>query len=180
MSDRSDDQTLIAEALRGSGSAFVTLVQRHQQPLRSFLRRVCRDFVEADDIAQETFLTAWSRLDGYRGQSSFRSWLCGMAYRKALEAGRSDRRRRAREEQAGRPEAGDSVGGDPDERMDLDRAFRTLSRAQRAAVVLCWADGYSHADAAETLNMPIGTLKSHLVRSRERLRLALGEADGLE
>jgi RNA polymerase sigma-70 factor (ECF subfamily) len=58
MTQPGDERGLIAEARSGSTTAFVVLVQRHQQPLRTFLRRVCHDFVEADDIAQETFLTA--------------------------------------------------------------------------------------------------------------------------
>jgi RNA polymerase sigma-70 factor (ECF subfamily) len=179
MTDARDDRALITEARAGSASAFVALVRRHQQPLRSFLRRVCYDFVEADDIAQETLTTAWARLDTYRGDSSFRSWLCGMAFRKAADAGRSDRRRRMREAQAELiAEAAD--GGTADDRLDLDRAFATLSREQRAAVALCWAEGCSNAEAAEILNIPVGTVKSLLARARLRLRLSLGESDDLE
>lgn len=178
MSDARDDRALIAEALAGSAGAFVALVRRHQQPLRSFLRRVCYDFVEADDIAQEVLATAWARLDTYRGDSSFRSWLCGMAYRKAADAGRSDRRRRAREAQA--DAMAQAPGGTADDRLDLDRAFATLSREQRAAVALCWAQGCSNAEAAQILGMPVNTVKSLLARARLRLRLSLGECDDAE
>lgn len=175
MIDRRDERTLIAEARDGSAGAFVALVRRHQQPLRSFLRRVCYDFVEADDIAQETLTTAWTKLDSYRGDSSFRSWLCGMAYRKAADAGRSDSRRRAREARAVTvPEPAPDA---TDERMDLERAFASLTREQRAAVALCWAEGCSNAEAAAILGLPLGTLKSMLARARVRLRVSLGECD---
>jgi RNA polymerase sigma-70 factor (ECF subfamily) len=70
------------------------------------------------------------------------------------------------------PRAADDAA---DDRVDLDRAFAALSREQRAAVALCWAEGCSNAEAAEILNMPLGTVKSLLARARLRLRLSLGE-----
>jgi RNA polymerase sigma-70 factor (ECF subfamily) len=102
-----------------------------------------------------------------------------MAYRKALDAGRSERRRRAREAQADQLDER-APSGTANDRMDLDRAFQSLSTAQKAVAALCWGDGYTHAEAAEALNMPAGTVKSHLLRARERLRLSLGVDDGHE
>ena len=158
-------------------SGFADLVREHQGPLRSFLRRFCWSFEEADDLAQETFIAAWQQLGRFRGESSFRSWLFGIGYRKALAGGRSRSRRIARETQAA--EAGEAAAPMPAElRLDLARALQSLSEPQRAAVALCWGSGFSHDEAADALGQPLGTLKSHLNRARERLRAELENGNG--
>ena len=158
-------------------SGFADLVREHQGPLRSFLRRFCWSFDEADDLAQETFIAAWQQLDRFRGESSFRSWLFGIGYRKALASGRSRSRRMAREAQVA--DADEPAAPMPAElRLDLMRALQTLSEPQRAAVALCWGSGFSHEEAAETLGQPLGTVKSHLNRARERLRAELETDNG--
>src|SRR5258708_35773542 len=90
------DESLVAAAQAGSTEAFARLVDRHQQALRAFLRRACGDWAAADDLAQETFLAAWSRIGRLRAGASVRAWLCGIGYNKHLTAVRSARRERAR------------------------------------------------------------------------------------
>ena len=80
------DQHLLEAARGGSSLAFGRLVDAHQQAVRAFLRRLCRDQAEADDLAQETFVTAWQSLARFRGEASLRSWLCAIAWRKARGA----------------------------------------------------------------------------------------------
>jgi RNA polymerase sigma factor (sigma-70 family) len=158
-------------------SGFADLVREHQGPLRSFLRRVCWSFEEADDLAQETFITAWQQLGRFRGDSSFRSWLFGIGYRKALASGRARSRRLAREtELADAAEPAEAVPAEV--RIDLKRALASLSEAQQAAVALCWGSGFSHEEAAGTLELPLGTVKSHLNRARDRMRAELENEDG--
>ena len=72
-------------------------MQAHQQGVRGFLRRACGNADEADDLAQETFLSAWERLAQFRCESSLRSWLCGIAYKKMLASRRSSSRAKARD-----------------------------------------------------------------------------------
>ena len=86
------DDALVAAARTGSPQAFSYLVARHQQAVRGFLRRGCGDAALADDLAQEAFLTAWSQIGRFDGRSTFRSWLCGIAYRKQLGSRRSSLR----------------------------------------------------------------------------------------
>jgi RNA polymerase sigma-70 factor (ECF subfamily) len=156
---------------------FATLVREHQGQLRAFLRRVCWSFDQADDLAQETFITAWQNLGRFRGDSSFRSWLFGIGYRKALASGRTRSRRAAREAEAAA--AGAATEPVPPElRLDLQSALATLSEAQQAAVALCWGSGFSHEEAAQTLELPLGTVKSHLSRAREKMRAKLESSDG--
>ena len=145
----------------------------HQQAVRSFLRRALDDPSDADDVAQETFLSAWSRLWRYRGEASFRSWLCAIAWKKAQTLARSRGRSRRREAEVEPPPT--SSGGCADVRLDLDRALKALPDDQRAAVALCLGADFSHAEAAEALGLPLGTIKSHVQRGRAKLLQVLGE-----
>ena len=92
-----DDGTLLAQIREGSDRAFNLLIDRHQQAVRGFLRRLLASADDAEDIAQETFLAVWEGASGFRGGSSVRSWLCAIAWRKAKSAQRSWFRGRARE-----------------------------------------------------------------------------------
>jgi RNA polymerase sigma factor (sigma-70 family) len=75
MSPASLDEALVAAAQGGSAEAFSRLVERHQQALRAFLRRACGDWAQADDLAQETFVAAWSRIGRLKAGASVRAWL---------------------------------------------------------------------------------------------------------
>jgi RNA polymerase sigma-70 factor (ECF subfamily) len=168
-----DDSALIVEIRNGSERAFNILIDRHQQAVRGFLRRLLVDVSEADDLAQETFIVAWTRPETYRGDAGVRSWLCAIAWRKAKGAQRAWFRRRARETRW----AGDvdQVSGTPQpESAVVTRALNGLPFEQRAAVVLCLLHGFSHAEAAQILDAPLGTVKSHVARGKARLLAALG------
>lgn len=168
------DAVLVAAARKGSDAAFTALVTRHQQGLRGFLRRLCRNHALADDLAQEAFVTAWTSLDGLKDPARFRSWLYGLGWRLAASRFRSEDRRRAREE-AYVVEQADVPGLTPEDRIALEKAMSRLPPDQRAAVALCLSGGFSHTEAAETLGLPVGTVKSHVTRGRAKLLEALGE-----
>jgi RNA polymerase sigma-70 factor (ECF subfamily) len=170
------DEALVAAAQAGSTEAFSRLVERHQQAVRAFLRRACGDFALADDLAQDAFITAWDRIGRLKAGSSVRAWLCGIAYRKHLTARRSAVRSRVREEawDADRPSSG---GAAAEDRLALERAMAELPADQRACVALCLAADFSHAEAAEALDLPLGTVKSHVTRGRARLLAMLGVQD---
>ncbi|MCR5880274.1 RNA polymerase sigma factor [Phenylobacterium sp. J367] len=171
------DEALVAAAQAGSTDAFSRLVERHQQAVRSFLRRTCGDWAAADDLAQETFLAAWSRIRRLEQGASVRAWLCGIGYNKHLTAVRSASRARTRDAawEAGRPVIG---VGRSDDRLTLERVMGELPAEQRACVALCLAADFSHAEAADALGLPLGTVKSHVSRGRTRLLQALGGSDG--
>ncbi|MDB5437039.1 MAG: polymerase sigma-70 factor,ECF subfamily [Phenylobacterium sp.] len=176
MSPASLDEALVAAAQGGSTEAFSRLVERHQQALRAFLRRACGDWAAADDLAQETFLAAWSRIGRLKAGASVRAWLCGIGYNKHLTAMRSAGRERARavRYEADRPPPSEAAAED---RLALEAAMAGLPPEQRACVALCLAADFSHAEAAEALAMPLGTVKSHVSRGRARLLQALGVCD---
>ncbi len=165
----------VAAALGGSPDAFARLVGLHQRAVRGFLRRLSGNHADADDLAQETFLTAWSRLPSFRPDQSFRAWLCGIAYRKWMTHRRGEARRSVREAAAADPEAQATPGGS-DARLDAAAALAVLGPEQRACVALCLAAEFSHAEAAAALGLPLGTVKSHVARGRSKLLEALGGA----
>lgn len=171
----SDDETrLIAAARRGETRAFASLVERHQQAVRSFLRRLSGDWSEADDHAQEAFVTAWRRLDRFEGKSSFRTWVCGIAYRIARDARRARGRSAARETDWAEAQAHTVAASAHEDRIALAAALAELPEQQRAAVALCLGEGFSHSEAASILDLPLGTVKSHVARGRVKLLEALG------
>ncbi|MGA0604436.1 RNA polymerase sigma factor [Phenylobacterium sp. VNQ135] len=177
MTPEGADEALVAAARRGQAEAFSRLVERHQQALRAFLRRTGGDWALADDLAQETFVVAWSRLDQLKSGASVRAWLCGIGYRKHLSALRSGRRDRAREA-AYEAERAHVSARFEDERLTLEAALGELAPDQRACVALCLAGDFSHAEAAEALGLPLGTVKSHVTRGRARLLQVLEDRDG--
>jgi RNA polymerase sigma-70 factor (ECF subfamily) len=169
------DESLVAAAQAGSAQAFARLVDRHQQALRAFLRRACGDWALADDLAQETFITAWSRIGRLKAGASVRAWLCGIGYNKHLTSRRSAARDRAREAlYEGERDA--TVDAAAEDKLALERAMATLPDDQRACVALCLAADFSHAEASQALGIPLGTVKSHVARGRARLLQALESA----
>lgn len=156
--------------------AFARLVAEHQQAVRGFLRRLCGNHADADDLAQETFLAAWQALDRARPGESLRAWLCGVAWRKWMTRARSEARRGARETAAERDglAGADAAPASPDARLDASAALAILPPEQRAVVALCLAADFSHAEAAAALGLPLGTVKSHVARGRDKLLAHLG------
>jgi RNA polymerase sigma-70 factor (ECF subfamily) len=169
-----DDRALIAEIRAGSEHAFSMLVDRHQQAVRMFLRRLLGSDADADDIAQDTFLAAWSHARSFRGDATVRTWLCGIAWRKAKAAQRSWFRRRARDAAYhDRRSSANTGGASMEDRVALRTALLALPLQQRAAVTLCLVCGFSHSEAARIIGAPVGTVKSHVLRGREQLREAM-------
>jgi len=155
------------------------LVDAHQQAVRGFLRRFSGHWAGADDIAQEAFVIAWRKLSQFEGRSSFRSWVSGIGMRLARDAKRSHTRATARDGAWLEERAADTNDGAPiEDRMALGEAMAALPDDQRAAVALCLGEGFSHAEAASILKLPLGTVKSHVTRGRERLLRALEAKDG--
>lgn len=157
--------------------AFGELVCRHQAPLRAFLWRLTGSGVQAEDLAQDAFIRAYDNIAGFRGASGFRTWLFAIAYRESLRW----RRRNLLQGKLLRilSEHGEASSGiEPEDALALQKALHTLAVAERAAILLCDACGFSHSEAAEALAIPLGTLKTQIQRAREKMREAMdGPAD---
>lgn len=172
---RDEEQRLLAAALKGDDRSFAALVDANQQAVRAFVRRFTGHWEGAEDISQEAFVIAWAQLDRFLGETRFRSWVCGIAYRQARKARRAFERALRRDSDWSVME-----GAVPEPRsadyVALRRAMNDLPDVQRAAVALCLAEGFTHSEAAAILELPLGTVKSHVARGRERLLKALCEA----
>ena len=170
------DDPLIRGAREGSNEAFSRLVTAHQQVVRAFVRRLAATPDDADDLAQEAFVTAWASLHKLRDGVSFRTFVCGIAYRKAQNDRRRFNRAGNREtEWSGLQEQ--SRASTIDAKLTVQAALASLPLDQRAAISLCVAADYSHAEAAEILGLPLGTIKSHILKGRAKLNALLGVTD---
>ena len=173
-----DEARLIAAARRGDSRAFAALVDAHQQAVRGFLRRFAGHWADADDLAQEAFVTAWRKLASFEGRSSFRSWVSGIGFRIARDAKRAHGRAQVRDSDWLANLDSEESSAPLEDRIAVQRAMAELPDDQRAAVALCLGEGFSHTEAAEILKMPLGTVKSHVTRGRERLLRALETDNG--
>jgi RNA polymerase sigma-70 factor (ECF subfamily) len=170
------EQWLIRSARSGDSDAFARIVRLRRVEVLAFLRRFGCDPAEAEDVAQETFVTAWIRIGAFHGKSSLRAWLCGIAYHKALTRQRGFRRREQRHQRAGAlTEAWEDLRPVAGMRTDVQAAMARLPPDQRAVVALCLGSDFSDAEAARALNKPLGTVKSHLRRGRAALAAQLGD-----
>jgi RNA polymerase sigma-70 factor (ECF subfamily) len=174
VNDLAIEQAWARAAQAGSHQDFSRLVAAHQGALRAFLRRLCANAAEADDLAQETFVFVWEKIVRFDPAREFRPWLFAIAWRKYRQSKRSWLRRLRREQAAAPME--DSFTPDPGLRLDLRAALSGLAPEPRAAVLLCLGCDFSHGEAAQALEIPLGTVKSHIARARETLQAALGEA----
>jgi len=168
------DADLIARVLVDDDQhAFGELVRRHQSAVRGLLRQLTRtDLALADDLAQDTFVRAYRHIRSFRGEARFSTWL----YRIAYNCFREDARRRKElvgiDEQQLQAEA-DPQTVDPGLRHDLMHALNLLPLRERSAVLLCCQNGLSHDEAARVLDIPLGTVKTNVLRGREKLKKML-------
>jgi RNA polymerase sigma factor (sigma-70 family) len=167
------DTDLIARVLlHEDHNAFGELVRRHQSPVRAFLARMTRgDSHLADDLAQETFLKAWQKLQTFRGDAKFSTWLFGIAFNEFRGAARR-RKDLALDDAENLPEE-PATTTNPQLRLDLTEALKLLNSNERAAVLLCCQNGLSHGEAAQVLDCPLGTVKTNVLRGKEKLRRRL-------
>jgi RNA polymerase sigma factor (sigma-70 family) len=167
------DTDLIARVLSHEDhNAFAELVRRYQSPVRAFLSRMTRgDAHLADDLAQETFLKVWQKLQTYRGGARFSTWLFGIAFNEFRMASRR-RKELALEEvdELSLEPTEPSASNNSHLRCDLAEALKRLNSNERAAVVLCCQNGLSHEEAAQVLDCPLGTVKTNILRGKEKLR----------
>lgn len=148
-------------------------MRRHQSAVRGLLRQLARsDLALADDLAQETFLKAYKKIGSFRGEAKFSTWL----YRIAYNCFREEARRR--KELVGIDETQleaepDPHTVDPALRQDLMQALELLPLHERTAVLLCCQNGLSHDEASRVLDIPLGTVKTNVLRGREKLKKTL-------
>lgn len=157
--------------------AFAEIVRTYQAPVRRFLARLTARPDAADDLAQDTFVKAYRHISSYRGDGRFASWLMRIAYQEFV----SGVRRRAPIEQA--IEEGPADGSAADRlvaALSIARAMSALRPEERAAIDLHYRHELTHAEVAGVLGLPLGTVKSLILRGRAKLKDVLTGVRGTE
>lgn len=178
------DEELIRRFRAGDDAAFTALVQRHQQRVYTVCLRVLGDTESAGDVAQETFLTVLRKLEGFRGEAAFTTWLYRVTMNACYDELRRARRRpllhvtpeEGPDREPGPPIAdhADEVGGT----IDAAAALASIQEEFRIAVVLADVHDLPYDLIAEILDVPVGTVKSRVHRGRTALARAMGLSPG--
>lgn len=172
------DLDLVAMAATGGRDAFGELVRRHGSAVRGLLRRMGADPALADDLAQDSFLAAFEQIAEFRGEGAFQGWVKRIAARLYVRRWRREARVDfMADPPEPPPEAENGPLRGPGDRIDLDQALQALTRAERLCVSLCYGGGFSHAEVAQALNAPLGTVKSHVKRGLDKLRAQLAPTE---
>jgi RNA polymerase sigma-70 factor (ECF subfamily) len=177
--DVASEEAVVMLAIAGDDAAFGELVLRRQKRVRDLMRRLCGDHALADDLAQQAFLQAWRNLHGLRDPSAFGGWLKRVAVNVWLAEVQRPRLAFDDNEEVfdGIPDPAPSperAAG----RIDLERALASLRPAERVCVVLAHGEGMTHAEIVEVAGLPLGTVKSHVLRGTEKLKQILARMNG--
>ena len=181
---KTNDQHLITECLAGKTEAFGQLVTRYQNRLYNTLVHVLGSADEAQDVAQDAFIHAFQKLNSFRGDSAFYTWLFRIALNAAVTRKRKNRRTvssiEAAKDAAGiepadeHPAAQPSYAIEQNERQKIVRqGLSQLSEEFRTVLVLKEMEGLKYEEIAEVINCPIGTVRSRMHRARVELKQKL-------
>ena len=186
------DTELIARAKRRDPDAFKTIMKRNNLRLYRVARSVVRDNSEAEDVVQETYLRAFSQLDGFRGDATLSTWLTRIALNEALGRLRKQRRRQELNKMvASAPDAQvipfplNTLGEDPERMMAqrqilqlVEQATDNLPEVYRIVFVARVIEGLGIDETAELLGLRAATVKTRLHRARALLRKELDDRIG--
>lgn len=168
------DAFLVRRACGGDESAFAEVYRRHVGRVYAVCLRLVRERARAEELTQDAFVRCWERLDQYRGDSAFGTWLYRLAVNVVFEASRRDRRREDRVQIMDDPAlvapANDQPARTAGLGLDLEQAIAALPSGAREVFVLFDIEGYSHDEIAEMTGIAVGTSKAQLFRARRLLR----------
>ncbi|WP_299770775.1 RNA polymerase sigma factor [uncultured Pseudoteredinibacter sp.] len=175
MIELSDQQLIDLVVKAGNQRAFAILVNRHQSGLRASLRQWCQNDALADDLAQETFLKAFRKLDSFQSNAKLSTWLYRIAYNTFLDY-KKIKKNNFQDTFEDIDNVHSAAGSDLEHvgnSRDLDQALAQLPDIQRQTIDLCYTQGMSHSEAAEILQCPVGSVKSHVQRAKQKLKAIL-------
>jgi RNA polymerase sigma-70 factor (ECF subfamily) len=175
-----DDRSLIARVLAGDPAAERALYDAHVDRVYRLVYRICGDDDQAQDCVQETFIRAFARLDGFRGDSALSTWIGAIAISTALNAIRKRKRVGTHEMAIDDAPAAALAGSpvreaEPDLKSRLHGAIDGLPDGYRTVFLMHDVEGYTHEEIAAALGVQPGTSKAQLFRARAKLRTALAD-----
>ncbi|MCU1444348.1 MAG: polymerase sigma factor [Cryobacterium sp.] len=176
--DDAADATLAARAVDGDVRAFEVIVRRHGPLMRAYATRILGSNSDADDVVQDTFITAWERLGELQDPAATKAWLMRITSRKAIDrirARRTDQPFGEWDVPAPESESPHHQAEAASQRERLTRALATLSEAQRECWTLREIGGHSYAEIAEELDVPPSTVRGLLARARQKLMQEMEE-----
>jgi RNA polymerase sigma-70 factor (ECF subfamily) len=151
--------------------AFAELVNLHQGRVRAVLRKLTHgQHALADELAQECFLKAWQSLPAFRAEARLSTWLHRIAYLEFLQHQRRGQLDASSPVYSSGMDSALTLATDHALRLDVEKSLALLSPLECAAIVHCYHADLSHTEAAQVMGIPLGTLKSHVSRGREKLR----------
>jgi len=173
----SDEQLIVIVQTCKELSAFNELLTRHHQRLRDFLIKLAAGDNGVDDVMQETLVKAFIRIDSFKGNAQFSTWLFSIGYNEYLQAQRKKgvfRKLQLNLQQLFHRH--EPQGIEIELSIDLQTALKKLTSKERAVLIFCDAMGYSHSEAAAALDMPLGSIKTTIKRARSQAgRLLTGQ-----
>jgi len=176
MAGSDDDTKLIEQSLTGDPEAYAALVNQHQKMIRAVAFRMTGSLDDAEELAQDAFLSAYRQLGSFGGGSKFSTWLCKIAINLSLdwrrrESRRSDIHSKWAEETVFENNPGDRFPDNLSRRVQ--DALNRLPAKQRAAIVLTIYENQSHAEAAKTLRCAEATISWRVFAARQKLKRLL-------
>ncbi len=174
-STMSDEAALIARAQDGDARAFESLYRLNIDRVYGLCLRMTGNVGEAEDCAQEAFIQAWNKLDKFRGDSAFGTWMHRIAVNAVLGRIRKSKREQDRIQVVAETASSPASIGDSGELRDLSDAIDRLPEGARHVFVLSAVYGYSHEEASNMLGIAVGTSKAQLHRARRLLVQQLKE-----
>ncbi|NIL94092.1 MAG: sigma-70 family RNA polymerase sigma factor [Woeseiaceae bacterium] len=164
-----DEAGWIARAQQADAGAFEKLYRMHIDKVYGLCLRMTGNVAEAEDCAQEAFIQAWNKLDRFRGDSAFATWLHRIAVNSVLGRMRKSKREQDRIHAVGEALESPVADADTGEMRDLAKAVDRLPEGARHVFVLYAVYGYSHEEAGDMLGIAPGTSKAQLHRARRLL-----------
>ena len=182
--EQSREEKLISRAAAGDGAAFSELMTMHEKRMYAVALRMCANREDAQDCLQDAMLRVYRSISGFKGQSSFSTWVYRITMNTCLDELRRRKTRNAASldtmlEGGWSPTDGENgpekQAVASEQRRVLDRAIAELPEDMRSAIVLRDVQGFSYDEIADMLEVNIGTIKSRISRGREKLRQILRE-----
>lgn len=154
--------------------AFTMLVERYQSKVRNYLRQLTRDPSLADDLAQETFIRAWDKMDTISSGGRFSAWLMKIAHNMFLQSYRKAKRYgRLMEELEQDTDVMTPVENSPisgEGSLDMPKYLSILNEEERSVMLLYFVNDLTHSEISEVSGLPLGTVKSHIHRGKFKIR----------
>ena len=179
-----DQEKIIARARRGDADAFEQLVVAYRDQVFRLALRMCGSETDADEVAQEAFLSAWKALPNFRGESQFSTWLYQLTTHAAIDLMRREKRQIAADDitevSAADPAPSPQQQAEQSEQREIVRdAILQLAPEQREVVVLRFMEELSYEEIGAVLKLPSGTVKSRLNRAKAQLKEILSKSGNL-